>query len=355
MEIFATHLRGPDGGQDSLRRDLSELLRPGRVLVARVLEAAAPGKVLLGIGQHRVLADAPELAVGRQLLLRVGTGGSSPVLDVLSGGPGGESGLLRSLRAVLGEDRPLGRLLHDLAARMRSTDTGAARPLAKALAGHAFRPGAGGEELRALVQRGGLAYESALLSVLRRGPDAADLARLAADLKAELLLELRNAEPGPLREAVARALSALEAEQLLNVARRETGEPLHLTFPVPDAAGEWTTGHLFWREGRDDEDGSARGEPETRWSLGIRFSNTGPIRIDGRSSEQGTSLRVGVEREELAARIRADAPTLCEALASEGRPVDLAVVVAAPEVLDLEGRSTDIRYLREHHVVDVSG
>ncbi len=359
MEILATHLRAPGGATGALRQELADLFRSGRVLAGIVLEAPSTGGVLLGIGPHRVLADTQvELEVGRHLLLRVASEKNGVVLDVLGGGEALESALLRMLRGVLGDDRPVGELLHDLAVSLRAAGGERETRLGGFLASHVFEPGAGGEALKALIESNGLGYEGALRAALSQGNrplEPQTLSALLENLKARLLAELESSSPGPLREAVSRALAGLEAEQLLNLARREAGEPLHFSFPVPDGA-QWTTAHVFWRPKQGDGgEGDSSGGETRHVSVGVSFQSVGPIRIDVWMRAEGTSLRIFTEREDVAERIRADLPLLGESLARGGRPVQIVVGVAAPEVVELEHGSMDIRYLREHHLMDVSG
>ena len=376
MEILATHLRPtpqPAGGVS--RSDLGTLLQPGRVLAGVVLEVNAT-EALLGIGQHRVTAQASSgLTVGQQLVLRVvaeaGPGGVP--LDVLGGvGAGQESGLLRMLRGLVGFDRPIGELLQEIGKRLGAqansgttagttagtaagAAAGTASGAAEKLAAHVFRPGADGSELRQLLMNAGLSYEAGLLNAANRGASREETQALLLDLKAELLSQLDKLPAGSLRESVSRALSALEAEQLLNVARREAGEPLHWSFPVPDGS-QWTTAHFLWTVHRDPEGEAEGGQGDMqRVVVGVDFSKTGPVRIDALLRPGSVSVRLLVERTEVADRIRKDVDELREKLAIDGRSVSLVVGVASAEMVEVEAHAMDIRYLREHHLMDVSG
>jgi hypothetical protein len=365
VEILATHLRSsPDPASGVQRTDLAELLRPGRVLAGVVLEINGR-EALLGLGQHRVTALAPSgLAVGQQLVLRAGpeSGTQGVLLDVLGAAGGQEPGLLRMLRAVVGLDRPIGELLEEIGKRLaaeRSGTTGAttnATGLLEKLGAHVFRPGADGAELRQLLATNGLAFEAGVLDAARNAATRDEARALLLDLKAQLLNQLAELPAGSLRDAVSRALSGLEAEQLLNVARRDAGEPLHWSFPLPDG-DHWTTAHLLWtrqRDAGDSDDGTGREETQ-RVAIGVQFSNTGPVRIDAFLRPGALNVRLLVERADVAERIRADVEVLTEALASTERTVQIAVGVAPPETVEIEARSMDIRYLRKHHLMDVSG
>src|SRR5688572_12935007 len=149
--------------------------------------------------------------------------------------------LFRS-RAVVGEERPLGETLGDLARALRTALAGGesapeARALAHALAAHgaahAASPALDGAGLRALLASLGLAHEAGLALALESGRRGG-LGALRDDLKARLLrlLDAQGAGATPLREAVGHALASLETEQLLNLARERGGEPVVLSFPV---------------------------------------------------------------------------------------------------------------------------
>lgn len=361
MEILSSSIRGPAPlGPAASRQDLAALLVPGRVLAGIVLEGGAANRFLIGIGPHQVQADSPvALQVGRPVLLRVAAlaAGEAPVLDVLGAAQGGDTPLLRALRAVVGEDKPVGRLLLDLAARLAGESGVRVRQLAGELPAHVYRPGTGGAALRSIVDRMGLGHEAALLAALRARGAGRPAAELAANLKAMLLGALEELPEGPAREAVARALAGVEAEQLLNLARRDAGEPLHLSFPVPDDS-QWATAHVFVRPDRERDGDEPRGEGDgavRRLTVGAHFSRTGPVRADVWLRPDRLDVRLSVEREDVAERIRAELPALTEGLAAKGRAVQVVVGVSPHDLVELEERAADIRFLRDHHLMDVSG
>ncbi len=360
MEILATHLPNSRGPIEVQRTEFDALMRHGRVLAGIVVEVNATS-ALLRVGQYTLATQSnPELEAGQQLLLKA-TGeknGEGILLKVLGGAAGVESGLLRQLRSVLSADRPLGELLQALGRKLAATvssQTSTAGNVGERLAAHVFQPGGSGADLMQLLQRGGLNFEALLLDAASRSRGKVDVAALLLNLKAELLDQLAKLGEGPTRDAVARALAGLEAEQLLNVARHEAGEPLHWSFPVLDGDA-WTTAHLLWAENQGEKESGEEGEGECqRLSLGIKFSKTGPVRVDAWLRSDRLNLRVLVEREEVAELIRTGADALAAVLSTGDRKVQIVVGVATPEEVEIEAHTANIHYLREHHLMDVSG
>jgi len=360
MEILATHLPNTRGPVEVQRTEFSALLQQGRIL-AGVVSEVSPSEALLKVGQYTFSAKShPGLVAGQQLLLKAtGDNGAGGVLLKILGGPAAtESGLLRQLRSVLSADRPLGELLQQLGRKLSGIETsqkGATAGLGDQLGAHVFRPGSSGADLMQLLLRGGLNFEALLLKAGGPAGSQADARALLLDLKAKLLSQLSKLSEGPARDAVARALSGLEAEQLLNVARQEAGEPLHWSIPVPDG-DNWKTAHLLWSENQGEQEPGEEGEGEyQRISLGINFSKTGPVRVDAWMRSDRLNLRILVEREPVADLIRAGAEALTEALGQSDRTVHIVVGVGTADEVEIEARTMDIHYLREHHLMDVSG
>ena len=188
------------------------------------------------------------------------------------------------------------------------------------------------------------------------GPTAArtGLKALVGDLKAHLLRALAEVPEGPERQAVAKALAGIEAEQLLNLARRETGEPMHWSLPVPDGEG-WTTAHLFVRR---DSEGQERGEDAQeshRLTISVDFSHTGPVRADLVLRAGVLTMRILVAEQAVFERAQAALGDLEQALASGGRRVQLALALGTLESLAVDSGLHDIRFLREHHMMDLRG
>ena len=339
-------------------------LRPGSVVTVRVVAADGPD-VLLALGGRRIPARAlMPLAVGAELLARVEAGEQGLVLRLLGpvlDGAGEDTGLLAALRRVMGEKRPLGSLLGDLAASLRGgrgagvASSAPAARLLQQLAGHVLQPGAGGAELLALLARAGTGYEATLLAAALRGAGKADLSRIEADLKAQLLRALSELPDGPARDAVRRSLAGLEAEQLLNVARRESGEPLHWALPYAGPDG-WATAHLFVQEdgGERGADGEQDG-PGTRLILGVELSRLGPVRVDIWFDAKSLRARFLCGDAECARRMALGLADIAPLLERGQRSVTMSAGVGDPEELDLSRAVTDVGVLRERGLMDVSG
>ena len=351
--------------------ELSALLRDGRVLAGEVLQTMTGG-VLLGIGRQRVPAQTNlQLEPGHHFLFQVEHAAEGILLRILGQGGGEESDLLRLLRQVIGEDRPIGELLAEIAARVRSSlakpggDPGALRALLDALDGHVFRPGgpgahgADGAALRDLLGRAGLRYEALLLAAAARGAAPALLTALARDLKGELLRHWLDLPEGALRDAVGRALAGLEAEQLLNLVRRQTGEPQVFGFPLPDGEG-WTTAKLLVHPRRDREGGEGQDEDGAdsgvhRLVLGVSFSRTGPVRADLVLTDRTLSARLTVTDAAVAERVRRDLRPLAESVSDGRRRVRLSVGLGTREDVEVGARPLDLQVFRDHPLMDVHG
>jgi hypothetical protein len=469
-----------------LQSDLSAVLREGRVMSGEVLQTLDGDTILVGVGSHRVPARSRvRMQPGHKFLFQVQREGDGIVLRVLGQGAGEEAALLQALRQVMGQEQPLGELLQRLADTLRmlageASTSPAAGKLLRELSGHLFAPGAAGDELRARLGDGGLAYEARLAdSALKSLPGAQlrelarelratllegltnglsarspqdfgtalrgalvellggereleagvlkwaqgrpladgdeplprDLGRLLAralarlslradgaavaanlhqaelaslgrglqqvllrallglparggagpvdlgwagvDLKGRLLRALGELPAGAARDAVGQALSGLEADQLLNRARIQAHEPLHWSLLVADG-DRWTTGHLFFRRAGDEEERhAATAGAQHRMTVAIDFSHTGPVRADLVAQPGALAMRVTATRPEVVARMRAALPELEQQLAAAGRRVNLVVAQAPIEQVRIE--PGDIRYLRDHRLMDTSG
>jgi hypothetical protein len=183
----------------------------------------------------------------------------------------------------------------------------------------------------------------------------ADLRALESSLKGQLLATLAELSDGPERVAVERALKGIEAEQLLNVARREFAEGWHLAIPIPDGE-RLATAHLFYRDSSESSAGEERGEGELqRISVTLELSHLGPLRADVGVREDLLALRLLVTRPEIARALEAAKLELGEQLASGGREVRVSVVLGKPEEAAVDALNQNIRWLHEHHMMDLEG
>jgi hypothetical protein len=337
------------------------LLRDGRIVQAEVLSQRADGTLVLAIGRHTVPAESElRLDVGTRFTARVEAEGAELVLRVLvePSGDGGE--LLRALRAVVGEGRPLGELLFEAAETLRSAAERHELPpalarLRTALLAQVFDPAHGGEGLRTLLFAAGLAHEATLAAVLAGRAGRPELERARADLKALLLLGLAAAEgDAPVHEALARALDGLEAEQLVNLARERTGEALVFSFPFADGE-RWATARLLLPERRAREEGEEERERSLRITLGVELSALGPVRADLTLAPGTLFVRVTLVLPEVLARLEAGRALLVRALAGQGRAVELQLRLGTREEAEQGLRPLDARYLQDHHLMSVDG
>ena len=470
----------------ALTSDVSAVLREGRVMSGEVLQTLDGGTLLIGIGSHKVPAESQvELRPGDRFLFQVEGQGSELSLRVLGDGEGGEPQLLRALRAVLGQDQPLGRLIDELSARLgelgrlgdlvrellgsRWSSESAPGGLAGALAGGglahegrlglsaalALPPGEAGalgaelaswiatalasapgdgpppdaagllerlaselarvlgagaeptsreaafgrwlaaqhapggeraapdlgqllasavagvedERLRARLLAGlarlrpgrlGAGLEALALRRLLglgaapRGLREGEARRFAAaagdDLKGRLLGAAAGAGEGEARAALERALAGLEAEQLLNVARRGAGEPLHWSLPLVDGQHS-ATAHLLV----DSHASGPRGEQRTwRVGLALDLSGTGPLRADLVARPGTLLVALSVEREATHAELAAHLDELRGSLARTLPSVSLSLRRVPPASLPAPERLADVGFLREHHLMDLS-
>ncbi|MEE8468187.1 MAG: hypothetical protein V3T22_07015 [Planctomycetota bacterium] len=259
--------------------------------------------------------------------------------------------------AQLGE-----RLRAVLLANLRGAGPAGVRLAAVLESGSGWPRGNEGALLRALVQIPGALGKSALASSLGE----AALAGLGRGLRGELLLHLLEEGGGALRELASRTLGSLDLEQLMNAARREFGEAQHHSVVVSDG-DRWTTAELFFLrrdgggEGGDEGDGGdgdsdgGGGQDSFHVVVGVDFSALGPIRADLLVRGKKLAVRLRVTRPDVAQRIRRAASSLAESLEVGGHEVLLSVVDARPEEVEVKRMAHDIRFLREHSMMDVSG
>lgn len=463
----------------SLDSSLTAVLQEGRVVAGEVLQTLDGRSLLIGIGRHRVPADANvDLQPGERFLARVDKGADGVVLKVVGARGAAEPQLLMALRAVVGEDRPIGELLGDLAARLKATADGSGKPdrsseLLQRLAQHVFQPGASGDELSALLSRSGIDFEALLLAETKNGgsavlmngalseftkelllrlqqfaqftvgfsktdwatlekglladlraldlvesgltksellsrvgqrvearlaqlmnPDGGgstrhagleglgeqlakilgeekgtqlaerlarllsakqDASALASNLKGELLRALAELPAGEARDAAAKTLAGIESEQLLNLARREFSEGWHLTLPVPDG-DRWATAQLFYHDPEDSGGHKGHGsEDMQRMTVAVDFTALGPLRAEIGVRDDLVALRITVTRPEIVERLQGATEVLTERLATGGREARVSIGLGARADTEVDSMGTDIRWLREHHLMDLSG
>ncbi len=247
------------------------------------------------------------------------------------------------------ESKALGQLLEAAAARLFA---GPARAgMLAAL--RQIELGSLGPGLEAILLRRLLGLPAGAPSALAARAVELAQAVAASDLKGRLLRALGELPEGPGREALGKALAGIEAEQLLNLARREAQEAQQWSFPVADGE-RWTTAHLFV-ERRADGEAVCGGDPSAwRLVLALELSRTGPVRADVFARPGAIVARVQVASERVAQELTGRLADLCERLAIGGRAVQVRVAVAEEKGLRIEAAAADVRYLRENHLMDRS-
>lgn len=199
--------------------DVQVSLQQGRVFAGDVLQTMSGGTVLLGVGPLRVPARAQtQLQPGRRYWFEVVSSGSPLELRVAGEPDAAPPELLRALRSLLGAEAPVGALLEDLAqllgeSRARSGEPNA--PWERAVSEHAWRPGEDAAELRAKLERSGLAFEGQLAEAALDGAPSDQSERIGRELLGALEAQLSSAlgDEGPsllhkLAQALAQVLGA---------------------------------------------------------------------------------------------------------------------------------------------------
>ena len=177
---------------------------------------------------------------------------------------------------------------------------------------------------------------------------------LQEDFKSRLVSLLQEAGSDGERDAARHALRAVEAEQLRNLARAKLGEPLHVGFLVPEGAGA-ANAHLLvpQRQEGGSEGGEDAGEQGERVTIGVDFTRLGPLRAEVLLKHERLHVRLGAARPETVELLRTEFDTLTRLLSAKGREVSLSIVQREPE--QAAAAETDLAYLRDHHLMDLSG
>ena len=365
--------------------NLAVLLRDGLVVAGEVL-STGPGTAFLSLGGRRVAAETDvELEPGQRFLARVEREAESIVLRLLRQGGGEELPLVAALRAALADHAPAGTLLTRLAAALRaalllSTTADAEPPVARdastllalpdgrapragrpdadtvrtlqallaRLTAHAGAPTAEGSALQSALARSGLFHEALLL----RG----DATAAREDLKSVFLRALDELPPGPERESVRRALGGLEAEQLLDVARAQSGDARQISLALPDGAA-WADVQLVVdpdQHGAAEDDGGGE-RKASAVDVAVELSMLGPVRAELRLEDGALRVRVLVASTATAQRLAQDQESLAGELARDldaSRAPQVSIVVAEERSIAPAAQPADVRFLGEHALLD---
>jgi hypothetical protein len=288
--------------------------------------------------------------------------GGQVVLQVLGPATAEIPRLLAAMRALAADTSGIGSLLGRLFGALRSPASGmghtTASELAQRLGQQAFRPGMNGTALASLLQKSGLFYESLLARAFgSRTPSGKphDISGLVGDFKAALLGALSGSPTGPAHEAIKRMLAGLEMEQLTNLARRQAGEGFHWSLPVPDGSGWATVDLVLEREHDREQETEERAETGARLTVGVSFSNLGPIRADLLMDGDDLTVRVVASRGATLAMLASRRDEIVDAFGASGLTVRLSIVPGTEEDVSMQTAAFDVSLLREHHLIDVRG
>ena len=366
MESLAQNIGGPATPRPvlSLGADTHATLQAGRVVAGHVIESHANGSVLVAIGNMRVPARAQvAMEPGQRFMATVEADGELVLLRVMSGNKApANSALLAALRALLPGSSSVGAALGELIAASRSQGAeGAERALSAQLTEHIFQPGARGPELASLIQRAGAGLEAALFAAsLKRRPlgeqDSEDLRRT---LKARLLAARSSVKEGPLAEALTKAIRAIDAEQVLNLARSAGAEAQRISVPFPAPGlegGPCTTAYLTFTE-RGGKGGDGEDESESsscRFRVELELDKLGAVRAELCLSDGDLKLLVGVTDERTRDLLEGALPIYITALRAKGLKLEAAVRVAPREELVGSESVDGVQFLSEHHLLDES-
>jgi len=87
----------------------------------------------------------------------------------------------------------------------------------------------------------------------------------------------------------------------------------------------------------------------------VDFTALGPLRAEIGVRADLVALRLVVTPEDVATEIRSRLDDLTGHLASGDRVVRVAVTVGTSEDVEVDSHHQNIRWLREHHLMDLSG
>lgn len=300
----------------------------GTNLLARVIARLPSGEFLIEVGGRQLAAPLRQgIQEGEELLLRIESGPQGApqvrVVDRLRSLvqppparlalPDSLGLLSRQLKALLAQGEESPQLLR-LAAKVESMIGKDAPPTAQRIA--------------AVIEEGGLQYESRLARILLQNRPQSLVALLQNDLKA-LLLRAQSDILQPtdliesrsrLAESIDRHLNLIENLQSANLATQSQSAPLQFEIPLL-SAGQLSTVELFIQPDGEDSD-SVEERPEKGFNILflLELQGLGRTRVDAHLSGKSLSALISVERSSVLEMLQSLLPRLEEGLEQAGFP-----------------------------------
>ena len=128
-----------------------------------------------------------------------------------------------------------------------------------------------------------------------------------------------------------------------------------MRLPVPDGEG-WATAHLFYRHPEHSADqADSAGEDMQRMTVAVDFSSLGPLKAEIGVRGDLVAMRIMVTSLEVVEALRGKVSSLVDCFGGADRDVRVSFALAAPEETEQDPLTTDIRWLEEHRLMDLSG
>lgn len=299
-------LLGKSGNQSGRQALQTPLPEPGQLLKALVVETRPDNRILLQIGDNRFVARSEvPLQPGQTLQLQLVS--TSPQLELKVVNDTLQQFFGRSLTLV-GNTIDISTLFSSLtqpASLLESLSLNSKQALENffSLQQNTLTEDGGGAVLKQLIDKLGLSLEN----FLARG----DSGKASTTLKAALL-EVLNSFKGnsQISDSAGRTLATLEFFQL---AQLHADSSQQLIFPLPLSFIE--QGFLLIERRQDDEGGGGEYDDQPyRFSLHLKMSDIGNLRIDFFHSPEGLFIRFHADSQEKATFIAESSEELRQAI-----------------------------------------
>ncbi|WP_163339302.1 hypothetical protein [Desulfopila sp. IMCC35008] len=272
---------------------------------ATVVQSPSSNQFTLQAGEQRFTVSSPRpLQQGANLQLRL-TESTPPQLQIISDNQPALAGTLLTVSntpantgILSGIFQQTGSIFEILSPLSRNT--------LETYFSHQQQPAQGGQAgaaLKQLVDRLGLSFEK----LLSQGKNQ----KAAATLKAALL-EIINTLKGAdqVSKSTSQLLTTLELFQLAQL-QSETGHQFIFPLPLPFIEQGYM---LVDQNAGDKENGETSGEQETRFSLHLKLSDIGNIRVDMFQTDEGLYIRFHTDSNEKAEFVKEYSDELRESI-----------------------------------------